>query len=501
MAMNEILVEKRAHETRIALLEDGALAEMLIEREGMDKQIGSIYCGRVENILPGMQAAFVNIGMEKNAFLFAGDFMMGQTDFGGDDARIRAQMNGMSIRDMLKVGQEIPVQIVKMPGGEKGPRISSHITLPGRLAVLLPTVDYLGVSRKIEDDAERERLREIASRVKPEGMGLIMRTVSAGADEDAVRRDVTALARLWNDIKRRAGVVKAPALLYRDYDAVTRAVRDLLSDDVSQMVFDDAETCARAAELTLTIAPEHADRIRLYGGDTPLFTLHNVDTQLRRALDRRVWLKSGGYLVFDATEALTVIDVNTGKFVGKNSLSDTIFRINIEAVDEIARQLRLRDIGGIVIIDFIDMDTPEQKEQLLARLRAALKRDRTHTNLIGLTGLGLVEMTRKKKRDPLAVICKKPCPHCGGTGAVLTEETVALSILRKIELMFSEDPAQALLIRCAWPVAEKLIDMRPSLTGHAFVIAQEPRADGEYEIEAVLENALPPKTRPLTRRA
>ncbi len=492
-----LLVETRPCENRVALIEGGRLAEMSVERTGGESVMGNIYLGRVDAVVAGMQAAFVNIGMNKNAFLFAGDFQMDKTDFGKDENEVREHFKNLKIQKMLKVGQEVLVQIVKLPGGDKGPRISSHITLPGRLCVLLPTVAYTGISRRIADDNERDRLREMADRLRPEGMGIIVRTLAEGVSEEELNEDIQSLKREWDAISRRAKCAKPPLLLHTDCDLVSRTVRDYLNENVSKMIFENSDAYTKGLEAAKMYAPNLADKIELDKGEIPLFTRYSVNSQLTKALSRRVWLKSGGYLIFDKTEALTVIDVNTGKYVGKSSLSETVFSINMEAAVEIAAQLRLRDLGGIIIVDFIDMDTREQKEKLLELLQAELKKDRTHTNLIGLTGLGLVELTRKRRREPLEASTRTVCPTCGGEGYVVSAESVAVEILTDISVALKRNPSQPVCARCSKRVYDALTSMPLNTEGRAYCTPDTNLADAKYEISNIDESSLPPKTKRL----
>lgn len=488
-----LVVEARPAETRVARLEDGRLTEFAVERDGGDGLTGNIYVGRVENVIKGMQAAFVNIGLEKNAFLYAGDFKFATSDFGPDTERLKAHFESLDIKKLLKPGEEILVQIVKIPGGDKGARISSHVTLPGRFAVLLPTVDFVGVSRRIENEGERERLRKIAFRVKPESMGVILRTASEGADEAEIARELESLRAEWEDIRKRGSCAKAPALIHRDHDVVFRAIRDNLDGEIEKMVFEDEDAYARAKSAARIISPDLEERIQLETGDTPIFTRYRVNKQLEEALSRRVWLKSGGFLVFDRTEALTVIDVNTGKYVGKTTLSDTVFKINLEAAKEIALQLRLRDIGGIIVIDFIDMDTDDQKKALVDALRDALKPDRTYTNVVGITGLGLIEMTRKKKREPLVSFMKTPCPVCGSEGMVVSAESVARDVM--YALSRRQEGGGALIARVSKRVFGALEKLDCALPFTAYAAVDEALNDTEYTISPVLARELPPKAR------
>ena len=366
-----------------------------------------------------MNAAFVDIGLDKNAFLYAGDIQIG-------DALLAEQLRGARIERLVHSGQTVMVQVVKEPGGSKGPRLSCHITLAGRLAVLLPTVRYVGVSRRIHDEAERERLRAIAEGMaKDFGCGVIVRTAAEGAGADDLRADFEALSRLWENVERRGRHTAAPALLHRDASLVDCAVRDMLCEDVESARTDDEGLFHALQEAAQALTPALAGRVVFDRAQSPLFDRFCVWKQAESALRRHVWLKSGGYLVFDYTEALTVVDVNTGKYVGKRSLSETVFALNCEAAREIARQLRLRDVGGIIIVDFIDMDQHEQREALLDVLRECLRKDRTRTNLVGITGLGLVELTRKKVRQPLCKQKFHACAACQGSGLVPSHEFTA----------------------------------------------------------------------------
>ncbi len=495
----ELLVECTGDQTRLAIVEDGELAELYIERKGHEKLVGNIYKGRAANVLPGMEAAFVDIGMEKNGFLYAGDILVDKTDFGLDSQALERELKSLSIRKLLKVGQEILVQVIKEPGGSKGPRLTSHITLPGRLAVLLPTVGYVGISRRIEAEEERARLRALAEALKPQGMGLIIRTAAEGAQEAELERDIHYLTKLWASISQRASATAAPALLHRDVSLVYRAVRDMLVNGVKSLTVDDDAQYALARSTAEMLSPELALKVRHHEGDIPLFEPYRIDAQAEKALLRRVWLKSGGYLVFDYAEALTVIDVNTGKFVGKHSLSDTVFTINCEAVVEIARQLRLRDIGGIIVIDFIDMDRPEQREQLLSLLRKDLKKDRTKTNLVGITELGLVEMTRKKVHQPIHTLLTQPCAVCQGSGRVLSDESVARAALGELRSRAALGQSAAFLVETTPAVAGQILLIGCALPAKAFVVGSDRRKSGDYIISPVSESELPPKSRQIPR--
>ncbi|MBQ8953192.1 MAG: Rne/Rng family ribonuclease [Clostridia bacterium] len=497
----EILIESELGQTRLAVMEDGSLMEYYVERRGQEKLPGSIFVGRVANILPGMQAAFVNIGLEKNAFLHAGDIKLNKSDFGADAEKLERVLAGQSIGQMVRMGQELLVQVVKDPGGTKGPRISSHVTLPGRLAVLLPTVNYVGISRRIEGEAVRGRLRAVAEACRPDGMGLIVRTAAATASEEDFRRDVESLVRLWRSIQTRARHTAAPALIHRDEDIVYRAVRDMLSPDVDRFLVEGQAPYQAALEAAEMLSPELVGRIALYEEKTPLFDVYRVDALLEKGLQRHVWLKSGGFLVIDHTEALTVIDVNTGKYVGSKNLDDTVYKINCEAAQEIARQLRLRDTGGIIVIDFIDMDMEAHREGLLSLMRQLLKNDRTKTNLVGLTGLGLVEMTRKKIQQPIHTLLKRPCPDCGGSGFVDSEETIARRILHELRGQAAVTETPCWLVKASQNVAGQLMLAGAPEGVRAFALPEPLWPDRRYAIEPAVEENLPGKARALPQFA
>ena len=422
--LKSILASVDPEETRVAILEDGALQAVEMERSSHAHLVGNIYKGRVQNVLPGMQAAFVDIGSEKNAFLYIGDGKTHDPMRAGDrPARIH-------------VGQSLPVQITKDAYGTKGPRATTHITLPGRTVVLLPTAAYIALSHRIEDEAERERLHAIAERVCPEGMGLLVRTAAVHCAEEAIAADVRQLVRLWQVILARYELArKGASLLYRDADLLIRIVRDSFSEEVDELIVDDREAFSRVSELVAALSPDLLPRMRLHSARAPLFAAYGVEKEIEKLGAREVELKNGGFLVIDKTEALTAIDVNTGKYVGKTNLAETVYRTNLEAAEEIVKQIRLRDIGGIIIIDFIDMEREEHRESLLAHLRELASRDRTKTNVVDITGLGLVEITRKKSRQNFDSMVYSACPVCHGLGRVESPETVAIRISRAIRRM------------------------------------------------------------------
>ena len=422
--MRSIIVNMVPEETCMAVLEDGELQAVEMERSSHSHLVGNIYKGRVQNVLPGKQAAFVDIGTGKNAFLYIGDGLPHET------------IESMPQNARIHIGQSLPIQIVKDAIGTKGPRATMHISLPGRNVVLMPTAAYIGMSRRIEDEAERARLHAIAERICPKGMGLIIRTVAAGQSEENLAADVRYLVRLWESILARYRLKsKGSALLYRDADLLIRLVRDRFSADVDELVIDDKEAYQRVCSLVEAISPELVGRIRYYEAKTPIFKAYHIEEEIDKLGAREVELKSGGFLVIDKTEALTVIDVNTGKYVGKTNLGDTVYQTNLEAAAEILKQIRLRDIGGIIIVDFIDMEKESQKEELLAYMRGQVKHDRTKTNIVDITNLGLVEITRKKTRQNIDSIVYSECPICHGRGRIESPETVAIRISRDIRRM------------------------------------------------------------------
>lgn len=452
--MKEILVEADGEQTRVALMEEGQLAEIYIERSIYQRLVGNIYKGRVENVLPGMQAAFVNIGLEKNAFLYVGDAVPPRSV--GEDGEPQLDECSLSIQDVLKEGQELLVQVMKEPVGTKGARITTNITLPGRYLVLMPTVDYVGISRRIELEAERERLKSLALSLKPPGMGLIVRTVTEGLRLGDVEQDVQGLVNLWKKIQAKSLQHGAPAVIHRELELVQRIVRDLFTEDIGRMTVNNKFVYEKLLETMDFLAPGFRRKVFLVEKPN-LFNDYPIEPEIQKALKKKVWLKSGGYLVIDQTEALTVIDVNTGKYVGTTNLEDTVLNTNLEAALEIAHQIRLRDIGGIIIIDFIDMIALEHRARVLEVLEDACKKDKTKTNILGLTQLGLVEMTRKKSRQGLHSVMTRVCPYCEGAGRVSSEETVALKAKEEIIETADRTLAPGLLLDAHPLVAAQLI--------------------------------------------
>ncbi len=451
--LKEIVVNVGEEETRVAVLEDKVLVEIYIERSINQRLVGNIFKGRVENVLPGMQAAFVNIGLEKNAFLYVEDALPSNSPEGSGQTGYTL---GANICDILRQGQEIMVQIVKEPIGTKGPRVTTHITLPGRFLVLMPTVDYIGISRRIESERERERLKDLANRVKPEGMGAIVRTVAEGIEEEELRQDISLLTKLWRKILSRSAHGTVPNVVHRDLELVQRILRDVFTEDVDRLILDSRYEYEKVLEFIDISDPRLKLKVFLDEREN-IFTEYGIEQEIEKALKQKVWLKCGGYLIIDQCEALTVIDVNTGKYVGTTNLEDTVLKTNLEAASEIARQLRLRKIGGIVIVDFIDMSEEAHRNEVLQALEEEIKKDKTKTNILGITQLGLVEMTRKKVRPSLSEVLQKPCPYCEGRGKVLSEETLGINYKNQIYNVARQTTAQTILVEANPLVAARLI--------------------------------------------
>lgn len=453
-----IVVNAVGSETRVAILENGLLVELGFERLDEDRVAGNIYRGRVENVLPGMEAAFVDIGLERNAFLYVDDIVRPKAAIEGEDESLEGcQKHHASISSMLKEGQEILVQVIKEPMGTKGARVVSQVTLPGRYLVLMPEVDYVGVSRRISDEKERERLKSMASRLKPSKFGVIVRTVAEGVEEEEIARDLEFLLNAWRRIQRKNRRGSAPQLLYRDHDLVYRIVRDYFSEEIERLIVDSPAVYSRCLEMLKTFSPGLRSRVQLYDGEQPIFGFFGIEPEIERALKRKVWLNCGGYLVIDQTEALTVIDVNTGKFIGHTSLEDTVLVTNLEAAPEIARQMRLRNLAGIIIIDFIDMARESHREEVIEALAEALKRDKTRANILGFTELGLLEVTRKKVRQGLSEYLMSDCAHCLGTGKVLSKEARAAAAERQMRYIIQRSGADCFLFSVSPAIASLLI--------------------------------------------
>ena len=452
-ADKELLVDVNPYRTRTLLLENGVPVEFNIERREQDRLVGNIYKGRVQNVLPGMFAAFIDINEQKNAFLYAGDIIPPSVLPEGE--QIDEKPNPAMIFDIIKKGQDIMVQIEKEPVGTKGARASTHISLPGRTLVFMPTVDIVGISKRITGEAERKRLKDIINEVRPEGTGVIVRTAALELEPEEIKQDLLNLVEEWHRIQKRYDRCTAPSLIHKEDSLVFRTVRDVFKKDVRRLVVNDKANY----DLIRSLVPEDfAEKVELYDKPYDMFESFGAEQAIDAALARKVWLKSGAYIVIDQTEALTSIDVNTGKYVGNVSLERTIVETNKEAAVEIARQLRLRDIGGIIIIDFIDREDKHDREEVLDTLSEALRCDRTRSVVLGMTQLGLVEVTRKKLRGTLSASLQTECPYCGGSGRVLSAETVALKIRKDLYIRIAGDTGSAEFAVTAHPDVIRLLE-------------------------------------------
>ncbi len=426
--IEEILVNHRTHETRVALVQQGAVQELQIERAASRGLVGNLYLGKVSRVLPGMQSAFVDIGLERAAFLHVADLWQSR-------GSASQPTTGTPIEKVLFEGQPLLVQVIKDPLGTKGARLSTQVSIAGRLLVYLPHEPHIGVSQRIGDEAGRQELRDRLQKLVPAGEkgGFIIRTSAEEASEAELAADIAYLGRRWLQILEASRRSPAPSLLYQDLALTQRVLRDLATETTGQIVVDSSDALSQMNEFAAAYMPNLARRLRLHSSERPIFELHGIEQEIERALSRRVDLKSGGYLIIDQTEAMTTIDVNTGSYVGGRNFEDTIFRTNLEAAHAIARQLRLRNLGGIIVVDLIDMGEAAHREAVLLELRKATQRDRTRIGINGFTSLGLVEITRKRTRESLSRLMCEPCPLCAGKGVVKTARTICYEILREIQ--------------------------------------------------------------------
>lgn len=465
----KLLVESDPHETRVAILEEDRLTELFVERHHQLGVVGNIYKGRVSRVLPGMQAAFVDIGLDRDAFLYVSEVLDPDYDqeTPGPDAVEPGATDASSSRptpdaerpidQLLQQGQEVVVQVLKDALPNKGARISTQITLPGRFLVLLPDVPHLGISRRITDDEERQRLRGMLEELQPEGMGLIVRTAGVGADMEELASDLAYLLRLRQRLAARAAKVSAPALVHSDLDLALRVARDYLSDDYSVIWVDGEEAYENLVDFLDQSQPDLVSRVRLFHPQgRALFEQFELDEEIEEALESKVWLKSGGHIVIHPTEALVAIDVNTGRYVGKKNLEDTVLTTNLEAVREIVRQIRLRNLGGILVIDLIDMAEPKHREEVFAALEAELAKDRAKKKVLSISEFGLVELTRKRTRSSLERLLTQSCPHCRGTGRIKSLTTIALDLRRQVLAQRGRFREREVLLRVHPDVATEL---------------------------------------------
>ena len=503
---NELVINARPHETRVALVETSIVVELYINRGSEQELMGNIYLGRVVRVLPGMQAAFVDIGIEKPAFLYVTDVyndvrhweqvMVQEGEEDNNEERERpVRMRNLknfdiNIEGLLQEGQEIMVQVSKEPIGTKGARLTSYITLAGRHLVFMPTIDHIGISRKIEDEKERTRLKKIIQELRQPGEGFIVRTVSERAPKEKLKSEMEFLTRLWNTIQKRKEAASAPSLVHKELSITLRAVRDLFTKEIDRLVIDSREEYQLIMEFIENFVPTLRYSVELYEGREPLFDAYGIEMELSRALEKKIWLKSGGYIVIESTEALATIDVNTGSYVGKRNLEETIVKTNLEAVKEIAYQIRLRNIGGIIVIDFIDMDRESDRERVFLALKEVLEKDKAKTTVLKMSELGLIEMSRKRTRENINLFLTEPCFYCEGRGRLKSPTTICYDIFRDLdrETLSGEGGKVYLLVN---PEIEKVlkederdsvVELEKKINRRIIIIGKEDFHLEQYEI-------------------
>ncbi len=484
----EMIISSSAHETRVAILEEDQVAEIFIERERQRGVVGNLYKGRVSKVLPGMQSAFVDLGLERDGFLYVSDVIATFEEFDRldtDDDEATAAGNGApaagrgtgrggrrerennpeaKIEELLKEGQEIIVQVAKEPLGTKGARLTSHATMPGRFLVFMPTVDHVGVSRKIESRDERSRLRGIVREFREQhGFtgGVIIRTAAAGRPKEDIVSDLSYFHRVWTEIRQKAETSRAPAVVYREQSLVAKLLRDLLTEEFSAIRIDNELEHRRVLELIERIMPPLASKVKLYSKDYPIFEEYGVQAEIDKALRSKVWLKSGGSIVINQTEALVAIDVNTGRYVGKKTagrLEDTIIKTNLEAVKEIVRQVRLRDLGGIIVLDFIDMEEKKNRQKVFQTVEQELRKDRSPSKALQVSDFGLVIITRKRVKQSLERVLTEPCPYCAGASVIKSSSTICYEILTEVKKISADLDGQSLVLRVNPDIARALKD-------------------------------------------
>lgn len=497
----EILINVRPNQTRVAYVENRELVDLYVERRTSPTLVGSIYLGRVMRVLPGMQAAFVDVGLDRAAFLYVGDVQVDQvalfeessvqegpekTSRDSADSDSEEKKHSVNIGDLLKEGESILVQVAKDPLGTKGARITTHISLPGRHLVYMPTIIHLGISRRIEDPNERERLRRLVEGISPQG-GIIIRTAGEGASEQSLLADIEYLDRIWRGIEKSYQSAKSPGLIHSEMDVELRALRDMLNEKVNKVIVDDIQAYKRVEAFVSQFMPKYKDKIFHYQTKEPLFDFYEIDLEISRSLGRKIWLKSGGYIVIDEAEALVVIDVNTGRYVGKKDLEETILKTNMEAAKEIAHQLRIRNCGGIIIVDFIDMERMAHREKLVQFFGGELKKDRARTTISPMSELGLVEMTRKRIRPSLVSTLCQSCPYCEGNGYIKKRDTVTNEIFTALERESLRGGSRtATVVHCHSEIADwaygedqETLEFMEKRLGHSVVFKVEP----SYHIE------------------
>ncbi|MEE9516868.1 MAG: Rne/Rng family ribonuclease [Candidatus Adiutricales bacterium] len=505
----ELIINVRSYETRIALVENGTVVELYLERSSTEDIAGNIYKGRILRVLPGMQASFVDIGQDRSSFLYVADVHYHEREFERMLSRMELEDNGLEentdsaqghpleeirfqIEELLYEGQEIMVQVSKEPMGNKGARVTSYVTLPGRHLVLMPSVEHIGISRRIEDEDERQRLKTIIADLRPNNYGFIARTASAGVSPDRIQSEMDFLVKLWRNIQEQAKSSPVPSLLHQDLGATLRAVRDLFTREVDRLVVDSEVEYERILSFIDTFSTHLKSSVELYRGREPVFDFYDLEVEIGRAMARKVWLKSGGYIVIEDTEALVSIDVNTGRYVGQHNLEDTIVKTNLEAVKEIVYQLRLRNIGGLIVIDFIDMEREANREKVWTAVTDNLRRDRAKTNVLKMSELGLIEMTRQRTRDNLGRVLQEYCTYCLGEGYLLSKTSICYEAFRDLEREALHASSNSLYLTVNPQIKEMLLDEeRHSLSelelrlGKRVTIREDPNLHLEhYRVEA-----------------
>jgi ribonuclease G len=466
----QLIINVAEHETRVALLEDGTIAELYVDRGDDSNIVGNVYKGKILRVLPGMQAAFVNIGLNQAAFIYVDDVFyddfreyerlfnveseMDDEDLENESGQKFTKKREFNIEELIYEGQEILVQVAKSPMGTKGARISSYISMPGRFLVLMPTSDHIGISRRIEDETERERLKGLVQKLRTENFGYIVRTAAEGEQEEKLAYEMGFLNNLWKNVRKKFETAPAPSLLHQELSISLRAVRDLLIQEVEKVVIDSKPTYHAILSFLDNYMPSLKEHVVFYEGLEPVFDAYNLEGDISRALKRKVWLKSGGYILIEHTEALVAIDVNTGRYVGKHNLEETILKTNLEAVKEIAYQIRLRDLGGIIIIDFIDMEKKTNQEKIFNALKETLKKDKSKTHVLPMSEMGLIQMTRKRTREPLTRILCEPCFYCEGEGYLVSRQSICNNIYREILRDAHEMDGTRLTLRVNPQIAE-----------------------------------------------
>lgn len=463
---SELIINVTFNETRIAFLENGVLVEFFIEQKNGHSMVGSIYKGKAARIVPGMDAAFIDVGLEKSAFLHVGDIILDKMmyeEFDGSDLRIDRNER---IEGVLEDGQELIVQVSREPIGQKGTRVTSKITLPGRLLVLMPATDHIGVSRRIEQEDERKRLAAMLKQMCPSGYGVIARTASEGKGSEELEADLNFLIRIWESIQEKAKSARAPSILHQELGIIFRVIRDLHSHNLKKIVIDDEFVYKRVADFLKEYLPEEGCEVAHFDEKDPIFEVYRIEIEIAKLLHKKIWLKSGGYIVLDYTEALTVIDVNTGRYLGKKDLEDTILRTNLEAVKEIAYQIRLRNIGGIIVIDFIDMERKESRDLVFQTLVDTLKKDRIKTFAYPISEIGVVQLTRKRTRHNIVNLMTETCPNCDGSGYIKSRYTVCYEVLRELKSSCRKDEGKIFNIHLSPEVAGLLYEEEKSSLEH-----------------------------------